>query len=164
MRRKQKKVDAHCHFRRGVALHVEWGDWLSTFAWTHCVTLTFNPFISPSNVLTFFRRYVSQLEKTTRANVYWYAAVEGADLGFPHIHAVLMVVGSLSLNELRRHWKKGISSVAKYDRERGVAYYITKEMARDNEWDDYDICLPPAPAYPDREDDHRKLDGHQPDV
>jgi hypothetical protein len=56
---------------------------------------------------------------------------------------------TLSDNKIREPWKKGITQVTQYDPGLGATYYITKEFARDEEWDAYDICLPPTLGTPD---------------
>lgn len=130
----------------GRQLRAAWGNLLSKVAWSQYLTLTSDSPISADRLLQDFRqRYVRRAEQLVQRPVYWFAVVEGIQIGFPHLHALMAGTNALSITQLERLWKRGYTRILQYDPGKGAAHYIVKEFGpRNRDWDVYDIVPPPG--------------------
>lgn len=121
--------------------------WLSRCLWRHYATLTDDCGNSPASLLRQGLRFVRRLESRARGRVDYFLIVEGAGRDFPHLHALLLGTDSLTVREIERQWRLGVTSVRRFDPTRGAASYVAKELAHaDFDPDLYDIRLPPGPG------------------
>jgi hypothetical protein len=102
-------------------------------AWHHFVTLTFAHPINESRAAREVHDgYRRRLEQAGKQRVDYFGAVErGAVHGRVHVHLLLSGTSALANEDLKRAWKKGLSSVDLYDPQRGASY-AAKTLHRDD--------------------------------
>ena len=87
-----------------------------------------------------FLGFVRYLTKVAQGPVPYFYVIEGGVLGdHPHIHALVAGTGNLDTDRIANAWRHAAPErclVSTYDRRRGAAHYISKEIAsRALAWD-----------------------------
>jgi hypothetical protein len=122
----------------------EMAEWLSRCVWRHYATLTDSYGNSPAGLLRQGQRFVRRLTSKAGCRVDYFLITEGASSGFPHLHALLLGTDSLTVREIQREWRLGLTCVRRYDPTRGAASYVAKELAHaDFDPDLWEFSLPP---------------------
>ncbi len=111
-----------------------WGGFLEKYRWTHFITLTTQSPTSPELLLKFGQSYIGRIERLAGCRVYRFIIVEGSFDGAAHIHGLLNV-DQLTIEQLRKQWRHGITHIVKYDCGRGAASYIAKEILNNDHVD-----------------------------
>ena len=123
------------------------GTWLSSYVWRHYATLTDDWGNSPASLLREGQRFIRRLDSKARRRVDYFIIVEGANRGFPHLHALVLGTDSLTAREIQRQWRLGWSCVRRFDPARGAADYVAKELAYvDFDPDLYDFRFTQVPG------------------
>lgn len=115
-----------------------WCDLLQEVDWSHFCTCTFRYATSPDLARReFLEGFVRRLEQRAQKRVEWYYVIETSPGGVVHLHALLGQTDHLPTVGMRQAWKKGITSIQRYDPSRGAARYVTKAIASGTV--DYDV-------------------------
>lgn len=124
----------------------EWARFLDRHEWHYMVTLTTEFPLRPDVLERYFKHsFIRQLTRTAQKSVRWFYVVEGVQSGrLPHIHALLWSAGALTSAGIERAWKKGFTTVRRFDHSRGGASYVVKEIARGAELYGLSDELPPV--------------------
>ena len=141
-------------------LHDTWTDWLSSFHWDHFATLTFTEPRSEHSARRAFAKYVRSLDRLTGGgSVGYFCGYEYGTFGRLHLHALLRTSSpqtwlghggrpraskALPTNQVWREWYDtfGRATVARYDRKRGAAGYVSKYVTKRLAYYDIDKMVP----------------------
>lgn len=120
-----------------IQLGREWGAFLDRSEWSYFSTLTFKRSTTGEYAARQFLRWIRRLETVGRSRVDWVYFVERSPAGTVHLHALSRAPVGLTTDELDFQWTAGWSDHSKYERCRGAASYIAKELgtARLEEYD-----------------------------
>jgi hypothetical protein len=116
-------------------LRQAWVEDLSRLPWSHFATLTTRYESSAERLLNECRRYARRLERMAQGPVHWFAAAEGLEYGWPHVHMLITGAASLSRAQLARWWTLGQTRIRRYAPGGGAIAYTVKGIG----------CAPDAP-------------------
>jgi hypothetical protein len=124
------------HHREKSRVRRAYADWLNGFDWHHYVDLTSKTSLSEAQLLhTFEYRWIRWLERSARRSVRWSVFAQEGKIGKrDHLHCLLYGTSSLTAKQLCQAWQLGITRVRVYDRRRGAAGYITRDVLDGAEW------------------------------
>ena len=115
--------------RESVAtLRKAWGEWLAEKDWDHFATLTFTHPNSSWAARREIRRWIRRLEQRAQCRVDWFFVAEKGAAGTLHLHALVGGTSGLPDSMLVEAWRNGRGDVSTYDRQRGAAHYIAKQI------------------------------------
>ncbi len=120
-----------------------WGEYLRGFEWSYFVSLTTGLPSSPAAIKRYFdNRFVRSLARAAQQPLAWFYVGESGGAGRHHAHALVWTGPTLNSSHIRGAWRIGLSHIETYDPNRGAAYYVTKSLGSDP---DYDLSrrLPP---------------------
>ena len=94
--------------------------------------------------------YIRRLTRIAQGPVSWFRVIEYGSSGNAHLHVLLSRTAHLSVDRLRAAWKLGHTHVQRYDRSRGAAFYLTKEIGAEQAGSlhgeaDYDVSPRESP-------------------
>ena len=115
--------------RESVAtLRKAWGEWLAEKEWDHFATLTFTHPNSSWAARREFRRWIRRLEQRAQRRVSWFFVAEKGAAETLHLHALVCGTRRLPDSMLADAWSNGRCDVSAYDRQRGAAHYLAKQI------------------------------------
>jgi hypothetical protein len=123
--------------RRERSLGFELGNYLVRFQWDHFVTLTTRTPLTPETIRWVVEReFIRSLARRAQRPVRYFFAVEGGERlgGFHHAHGLVSGTEALEVPSIEQSWKRGFTSIRRYDASRGAAYYVTKELRADRDY------------------------------
>lgn len=108
----------------------EWGDWVRSREWNHCVHLTVEgKWCAERLQQRFEREYLRFCTKVAQGPVAFAFSIEGGALGDQaHLHGLLYGTQRLDCTRLALAWRYGRAEVTVYDPQRGAAHYNAKEI------------------------------------
>jgi hypothetical protein len=121
------------------ALAAAWAAFIGRIAWSHSITLTFDPKkrypVSRELASREAFRWLNQLAADSRSPVGWVYATERGKTGHWHVHALVTGVHVGALEHVVRSWelRNGIAHVMPVDDTEGAVMYLTKNAALDGE-------------------------------
>ena len=121
-----------------VQLAREWGGFLDRYEWTYFSTLTFERPPSADSAARAFGLWVRRIESVGCQRVSWVYFVERSRAGTIHLHSLLNTPPRITAETLDYWWTGGWNEHSPYDRNRGAAAYIAKEM-NTTRLEEYDI-------------------------
>lgn len=106
------------------------GVWLRDYEWNHWVTLTVARRWPPDRLgKAFVEEFVRYATKVSQGPVAYSFVIEGGAVGDQaHLHCLLHGTASIPVARLETAWRHGRASAEVYDRQRGAAYYMAKEI------------------------------------
>jgi len=116
------------------ALQQAWGDHLTRYEWTACVTLTNGWNVSSDRLSREVRRFTHKLERREKDHLCWFYVIEGGSAIASHIHA-LIYAPSLNTTDIAQQWRVGITHVRRYEKSLRVGHYLTKGILATSEYD-----------------------------
>jgi hypothetical protein len=120
-----------------------WGEFLRASEWHHVATLTFR---FPSTVAVVSRevaRWLRLLGRNAQRPIACFHGIERGASGFPHVHALTEGTSALTIEQLQREWRSGDTRITIYNSTLGAAWYVTKGVLNQCEYDSYDITRRP---------------------
>jgi hypothetical protein len=121
----------------------EWGVWLNRYAWHHVATLTFRFPPTVAGVSREVARWLRLLGRNAQRPVACFHGIERGASGFLHVHALTEGTSTLTIKQLQRDWRSGDTRIAIYNPTLGAAWYVTKGVLNQCEFDSYNITRRP---------------------
>ena len=109
-----------------------WASLLRTCEWDHYVTLTIRWSVPADAAEAYFRRWARRVEQRAQCRLDWFLVLEHSFAGHVHIHALVNNTGVLRSRELAAAWSWGWTRIVRYDRRRGAARYVSKNLDKPN--------------------------------
>lgn len=124
--------------RRELAGHMpelqrEWGDFLKPHPWEWLVTVTFADSVHPEQAEKRLRRWIAAIERKTSRRLIFVAVAERQARGALHFHVLMNGVKATEPTWAMAMWERiggGFARIAPYDRARGGAFYVVKDIVR----------------------------------
>ncbi len=120
----------HIERRQAKRRHQVLGAWLNGYVFTHYVHVSF----PKGSGLKATRKHVEgvfgRLRSRAKTRLEWVIVIEkGPRGGLYHVHGLVYAPG-MTVEDMRAPWGNVVTDVDVYDRDRGGAWYVVKEIAQ----------------------------------